>query len=915
LLKQIARLWRKAFDVRPGEVPRTVFMSLYLLCVLFAYYILKPVSRAMFLNNFDIDKLPYLYILIAGAGGLLAYLYTKIAVQTSLKSAVTWNTAFFIGSLLAIWWLLQFDFGWMYYVFNIWVSLFSITLVSQGWLVAANVFSSREAKRLYGLLGVGAVVGAAFGGSFTALTVQYLGTRHLLLASAAMVLLAYICFWLTASREGVSLAEAKAAHAEEAKFRFRDITGSIVRYPHLQVIIGIISLTYIVDTMVDFQFNAMAKQAYSGDQLTAFLGGFYGIYLNLVTFVLQFFLTAIVVRRFGVGGMLQIMPVTISAASVFVLAAPTLISTAVTRLTEAASRYSFNRTGMELLYLPLPTQLKNRTKAFVDISVDRMSRGIAGMFLVLCTSVLALQVRQISIPIILFSVLWMFLSHRARKEYILTVRGRLEARRLDLDQLRLNVREPATLALIEQTARGGSPRQASYALSLLADLPGYPLAGLLQDLIDNPSAEVRGKVYELGRSAKAPELLERALAEIDGAQHTDSMVLKPAVAYVLSASPDADALGKRFLDHPNPLVCESALEALGSNSSKAEDLITHDWLSAAADGPDPQRRRLAALAIGVRGDQGIGALHRLLQDRDPKVAAAACRAAGLLQQRAYLDALIQHLAEPRLRGDAISALLAYGPRIAGTLGDVLEDDRTAVAIRRQIPRVFAQVHEQRSIDTLMRSIGQPDLSIRTAVIKGLNRLRDAVPRLDFGAPPVTKQIFNEARSYFQLHAALAPFKGQHDRRSATGLLASTLEERLQRTLERLFRLLGLRYPPKEIYAAYLALSNRRSQQFAAALEFLDNLLDRQLKRIMLPLIDETPHLHETGRDLFGVEPLGPEAALRELMRSGDTWLVACAMAAAAELKLNQLRSEIQQTGEHSGAEVALVARSAVAALA
>jgi hypothetical protein len=30
----------------------------------------------MFLNKFNIDKLPYLYILIAGGGGVLAYLYT-----------------------------------------------------------------------------------------------------------------------------------------------------------------------------------------------------------------------------------------------------------------------------------------------------------------------------------------------------------------------------------------------------------------------------------------------------------------------------------------------------------------------------------------------------------------------------------------------------------------------------------------------------------------------------------------------------------------------------------------------------------------------------------------------------------------------------------------------------------------------
>ena len=51
----------------------------------------------------------------------------------------------------------------MLYVFNVWVSLFSIVMVSQGWLVAANIFDSRQAKRLYGLLGLGALLGGLIG--------------------------------------------------------------------------------------------------------------------------------------------------------------------------------------------------------------------------------------------------------------------------------------------------------------------------------------------------------------------------------------------------------------------------------------------------------------------------------------------------------------------------------------------------------------------------------------------------------------------------------------------------------------------------------------------------------------------------------------------------------------------------------
>ena len=193
-MRHLRHLKRQLFDIRQGEYLRTWSMFGYLLFVLFAYYIVKPVSRAMFLTKFDIDKLPSLYILIAIFGGFLAYLYSKLATKTSLRIAVFWATVFWVGSLLVMWWLIRMRLPWMLYVFNIWVSLFSIISVSQGWLVASNLFDTREAKRLYPLLGMGMVIGAAFGGEFTNRTAVLVGTENLLLASAVMYYPLYILY-------------------------------------------------------------------------------------------------------------------------------------------------------------------------------------------------------------------------------------------------------------------------------------------------------------------------------------------------------------------------------------------------------------------------------------------------------------------------------------------------------------------------------------------------------------------------------------------------------------------------------------------------------------------------------------------------------------------------------------------------
>jgi len=904
------------FDVRPGEYLRTLFMFLYLLFVMFGYYILKPVSRAMFLNQFEIEQLPFLILAVAIFSGVLAYLYTRLAVRTSLGAAVLWTTVVSVACLLAMWWLLGFHLPWMLYVLNVWVSLFSIVLVSQGWLVASNLFTAREAKRLYALLGMGMVIGAAFGGEFTRRTAVLVGTHNLLLASALMVILAYLAFRLAAAQQRPLPKQARAASDDDQNFAFSRVLRDIFIHRHLQVIIGIMLMMYIVDVLVDYQFQAMAQSQYKGDHLTAFLGTFYGLYLNTADFVFQFFLTTLVVSWFGVGGSLEVLPGLVLVTSLGTVAAPGLISTSVVRLAEAATRYTVNRTGLELLYMPIPQQLRNRIKAFLDISFDRMSRGMGGLLLILLTSVLSLTVREIAAITMALTLPWLALVWWARKEYVSTVRKRFESRRLELDELRLPTNDPGTIALIEQALQGG-PRQACYALGLLAGVRGYNLAPRFTELARSPFPEVRAKVFELARETRIEGLSGAANGEVQNAgTNGPPVALKPAIAYAIAMAADPAALARELLTDGRYAVSEAVLEALADSQNLAADVVTAEWIAEMARSPEPERRTLAAMGIGVSGDRSTVALYPLLVDSEPAVVSAACRSAGALRDRSYIYAMIQHLPNARLRRVVIESLVSFGYQICGMMGDFLLDEAMPAGIRRQVPRVLKRIPHQRSVDALLPAIGHRDLGIRAAALKALNSLRETAPDLHFDAVLITRHILTEARYYFELHAALDQFRSHRNGpRAAASLLARTLEERLRQTLERLFRLLGLRYPPLEIYSAYRAVAHSRSEQAGAALEFLENILERDLKRILLPLLDAPERVLDHGRELFGVEAMDAEAAVRELIRSNDPWLVTCAMSAAAELGFRNLAPEIAKAAEKGEAEVCEVARSVRLALA
>jgi len=64
-----------------------------------------------------------------------------------------------------------------------------------------------------------------------------------------------------------------------------------------------------------------------------------------------------------------------------------------------------------------------------------------------------------------------------------------------------------------------------------------------------------------------------------------------------------------------------------------------------------------------------------------------------------------------------------------------------------------------------------------------------------------------------------------------------LERRLDGNLERIFRLLGLKYPPDDILNIYQGLQSKKPDMRLNAVEFLDNLLETNLKRVLIPIVE------------------------------------------------------------------------------
>ncbi len=134
------------------------------------------------------------------------------------------------------------------------------------------------------------------------------------------------------------------------------------------------------------------------------------------------------------------------------------------------------------------------------------------------------------------------------------------------------------------------------------------------------------------------------------------------------------------------------------------------------------------------------------------------------------------------------------------------------------------------------------------------------------------------------------------------LLRRALRERMEHELERIFRLLALLYPPRDIHNAYVGLRLGRPRVQANALEVLEHLLKAEHYRMLAGALDPEVSLEEKLKFAGRVAQAGVgtrQEAMRILLHSEDRWLRACALHAVGKGRIMELYGEVQKVS-HEG---------------
>ncbi len=889
-------LLTRLLGMSPRELRRALPLFGYLFLTMAGSVAGKSARDALFLERYDAVHLPWADIAIALIVGVVVSIYIRLGQRINLRNLQVVSLAGFAASAIGLWWWAvspDGESGTLFLVIYVWVGVLSVLGPAQVWTLANFVLTTREAKRAFGLVGSGAILGWIVGGLTTRLAVGEFGTEVMLLATAVTQLLSAGLVWIVWAHRPVE--DVSGGLAAGPGGGLRSAISIIGSSRYLKAIGAVILISSVATTVEAWQFKAIAKAAIPDTDALAMFFGTFNTIAGIASLALQLLLTGRVLRRAGIGMTLFIVPVALTMTSAGVLVTGTLAAATLLRASDQVLRYSIDKATIELLYLPVPASQTFVVKSFIDTVMYRMGDGIGGLLVLLFAAGLSWSPAQVAWVVLALLGAWMAAAVVARREYVENLQDSIHQHRLDAER--------SSAAVIERTASemltarlSGETHEIVYALSLFEMAHDRAVHPAVRGLLRHAVPEVRRRALALLSRANDRSVVE----EVQEMLHDADLEVRTEALLYLTEHANLDPLASiesvgDFEDFSirASMVAFLARPGRAQNIDAASLMLQKMVEEAGAEG---QRTRLeAARLIEFLPDLFDHELRMLLQDDDAAVAGAAMRAVGRLQKRLMVGRVIERMQEPALVPAAIDALARFGDRIVGTLRDFLVDPQSPIDVRREIPAVLQAIGTRAAQVVLTESVLDKDVVLRYRCMAALNKLAQLHPdrRVDRKVieSVLAAEILGHYRSY-QVIGSLGRTLGDGGEPVRQGI-----EESMQKETERIFRLLKMLYPEHDLHSAYVGLQSADPVVHDNAIEFIDAILAPEVRGLLLPLIDREVPVRvriERANQVLGRELGGREEAVEVLATGADPWLRSCAAYCIGELRLARFAPKLDE---------------------
>ncbi len=143
------------------------------------------------------------------------------------------------------------------------------------------------------------------------------------------------------------------------------------------------------------------------------------VIISWVSFLVQLFITSLVLNRFGVRSALSVLPIAVFGASAAFIIFPVLWIASLLPIFDNSLNYSINQSAREALYVPVPAEKLYQAKGFIDIFVMRGAKVLAIGISLIVSSIFTefSSLKWISLITLILVCFWLLVVRYVGAEY------------------------------------------------------------------------------------------------------------------------------------------------------------------------------------------------------------------------------------------------------------------------------------------------------------------------------------------------------------------------------------------------------------------------------------------------------------------------------------------------------------------
>ncbi|MGM5470357.1 Npt1/Npt2 family nucleotide transporter [Flavobacteriaceae bacterium LMO-SS05] len=850
----------KAFDLKEEELTKTLLLQLNIFIIITTLLVVKPTINSLFLSELTSNALPLAYVLTAIMAIIGSFFYDKALEKYALNIIIDRTIMGSVISLILFGIAFNFNLanGYVLYIPYIWVAIFGLLTASQFWILANLVYNVREAKRVFGFIGAGAIAGGIFGGYLTSVLTKFLYTENLLFVAAVLL---SCCIPITRyiwKSEVVKLNRFQVSMRTNPKgdSPFRLIKQSKL----LRLIAIVVGISVLIAKLVDYQYSDYASRLITNpDELTSFFGFWFST-LSVISLIIQLFLTKRIVGTFGVGKSLLWLPTGILMGSILLLILPQLWVVVFIKIVDGSLKQSVNKAATELLSIPIPIDIKKKTKTFTDVVVDSIATGLAGFILIFFINALDISSTYISLIIIGLISFWLYFIYQLKNEYIISFKSLFENTKVKKEKpSKKDIKVTSIVQTVLNVFKEGNDNQIVHMLEKTLEVKDERFFFGFKSLLTHKSPQVKAMAIEnlyFLRTENLSVQIEKMI------HHQDQHVTTSAFRYLLNHyKKNTVELFNKYLNSTDETIANAALIGLSlelRNNQQLQNRFNLEYKIENAltryhklDNPIDQKHKINTIiqAIGnARVEPYYDVLKMHLTAQDPEIVKSSIISASKTLENQFITAIIAHLSVKDYRQTASEALFIYGEPIIDVLFTNIKNETIELEDAIYAVLVIEKFASQKAINTLIKLTGDTEHVVKIEAIEALKRLKWKHPNLLIKDRFIVDKILDECHLYQNtltlIHSQIViQYKKKtqdpetKEENAARKRLIALLELRLDRQLQRIFRFLGIKYPPGDVDPILNSILKGKEEQRIHAIEFLDNILDSQLKKELIPVAE------------------------------------------------------------------------------